>query len=69
MDRDVISQAHDWSIARHGGLTGLRDQSALESALAAAPAAEKIATFLALATGELSEEALADWLRARARPA
>lgn len=36
VDQRIIVQAHDWSIAIHGGLPGVRDQSALESALARA---------------------------------
>lgn len=112
---------HDDVMERHGGMTGVRDRGALESAvtrprnkwnygeedtlrLAAAygyglarnhpfsdgnkriayVAAElflalngfslvasdedKIATFLALAAGELTEDQLADWLKGRARP-
>lgn len=34
-----------------------------------APDAEKIETFLSLAAGDLSEDALADWLRENSRPA
>ncbi|MFC3691335.1 type II toxin-antitoxin system death-on-curing family toxin [Chenggangzhangella methanolivorans] len=117
-----ITILHDDVIEEHGGLPGVRDQGALESAVArprnkwnygeddvmrlaaaygyglarnhafsdgnkriAYVAAElflalngfrlvasdddKIATFLALAAGELSEDALAGWLRSRAQPA
>ncbi|GLK76798.1 death-on-curing protein [Methylopila jiangsuensis] len=34
LDDEILLQAHDWSIAIHGGLSGLRDVAALESALA-----------------------------------
>jgi death on curing protein len=121
LDLELVVEAHDLTIARHGGLPGVRDVAALESALARpknkwaygeedlfalasaygfglarnhafsdgnkriaaisvflflgqngfwvprdTPAV--IATFLALAAGDLSEDQLADWLRERARP-
>lgn len=116
-----ITILHDDVIAEHGGLLGVRDQGALESAVArprnkwlygeedvvrlaaaygfglarnhafadgnkriayvaaelflilngfrlVADDEEKIATFLSLAAGGLSEEPLAEWLRSRAQP-
>ncbi|MEO7505449.1 MAG: type II toxin-antitoxin system death-on-curing family toxin [Sphingomicrobium sp.] len=118
----VASAVHDRQLAEHGGPTGVRDENALESALArpqnlaaygepdaphlAAAIAygiarnhpfidgnkrtawvlarlflaandvklnfdqqEAIATMLALAAGELTEDALADWFRERIQPA
>jgi death-on-curing protein len=118
----VIEAVHLDQIREHGGLLGIRDEGALESALARpqqrwhysesadtaelaaayafglssnhpfrdgnkriaflaaviylglngfdfdAPEDEIVERMLALASGELSEEALADWIRARSQP-
>jgi hypothetical protein len=34
LDLDVILEIHDTNLRRYGGITGVRDQSLLESALA-----------------------------------
>lgn len=122
LDEEFVVEAHDRTISVHGGLGGVRDKGALQSALArpfhkwnyrvadlfelaaaygfglarnhafadrnkriafiatrfflldhgvtlTATDDDKIATFLALAAGELDEDGLAAWLRAHATPA
>lgn len=120
--RLVIEAVHLDQIREHGGLIGIRDENAIEAALArprqrwayepesdlarlaaayafglctvhpfrdgnkrisflaavvflglngldlVAPEDEVVARMLALASGELDEEAVADWLRGRIRP-
>ena len=120
--RLVVEAVHLDQVREHGGLLGLRDEGALESALARprqkwhygdspdiaelaaayafglssnhpfkdgnkriaflaaliflglngfgfdAPEDEVVETMLALASGDLSEEALADWIRSRSQP-
>ena len=121
LDTELVRAIHEEQLARHGGLPGIRDKGALESAVARAPTAygygttdlfalaaayafgiarnhpfndgnkrtalvasylflasngqdvqidQKLAetTFLALAAGELSEDALAGWFRERLAP-
>jgi death-on-curing protein len=118
----VIEAVHLDQVREHGGLLGIRDEAALESALARpqqkwyygdspdivqlaaayafglssnhpfrdgnkriaflaaliflglngfsfdAPEDEIVETMLALASGDLTEEALADWIRSRSQP-
>ena len=91
--RLVIEAVHLDQIREHGGLIGIRDENALEAALArprqrweydpesdlarlaaayafgvVAPEDEVVERMVALAAGDLDEEAVADWLRGRIKP-
>ena len=80
LTRKVVDAVHDAEVRRNGGLPGVRDDGAIESALARArqkwaygepDLADLAAAYgfgLGVASGELDEAALAVWIRRSVRP-
>jgi prophage maintenance system killer protein len=70
IELEAVLDAHTAQLATYGGLPGIRDQGALESALGRPmniahyqPEAEVIRMFLLLAEGRVSLDDLAQWFR------
>ena len=60
VSKDALLLLHDESLAEHGGASGLREESLLESALARP---QNLAAY-----GELDELSFAVWLRTHLQP-
>jgi prophage maintenance system killer protein len=64
----TLYAVHDRQLAEHGGLTGVRDLNAVESALCRAQnldAYSELNFMLAVAAGGKTEVETADWIRQR----